>query len=680
MPVERSTDISLSGVARLARVQRPVVSMWRSRSRNSDAPFPSPISTAGPRELFDAHVVADWIAATERGNNPDVREDASAAALLDQIDDVDERTRLALAALIALSAVSDERLTSMDADEIIDLADEIDPDDDALVTELENALKHLESLAQTAADLVDTTYAHAIALSEVDRGASTPTIDFSAGTGLSTAGTALVTEVAREVIRGIPDVETEAPIIADVAGTASGFAAACAAALPESFSPVVAVGRDARADSRRTLRQLLVNGIGLADISSAASRSADRPTLRVAALSGDGDVAEALDLITDGFAELGDTERAIAYGPARILTDEGTSAAVDRRRSELIRSGQLRAIIRLPRGLIATRPRQALAMWVLAPAPASVSLSDRWTLIADASDRDLDAVTTTSIVDDIVAALGDPATLRAHAFGIGRPIRTSALAASRASLVSVRTTLGHTPEMIDRSGGGDIPARIDTVLSTLGESAAGLANTIEPTPLAPSLRAADVGTLLTEGHLHYAAGTRLDPSELNPDAGYRVIAPDQVRQGAPDGGAFVDRLTFSHQHPNARLTEPGDIVFVTGPVTAAIVDDDGLSVVAYPARVLRIDPSDPAGLVPPLVAADIRRQTSTEWKSWMLRRIVSGQRHALEDTLATIEREQRALQARLEALHSLSDLVADGVAAGRITLTPPHDLQPKGPR
>src|SRR5699024_7170127 len=105
VPSVHSAHISLSGVARLARVQRPVVSMWRSRSQHSDAPFPDPISTVGSRELFDAHVVADWLSATGRGNNPDVREDASAAALLDQLNDVDEQTSLALAALIALSAV-----------------------------------------------------------------------------------------------------------------------------------------------------------------------------------------------------------------------------------------------------------------------------------------------------------------------------------------------------------------------------------------------------------------------------------------------------------------------------------------------------------------------------------------------------------------------------------------------
>ena len=61
--------ISLADVARLARVQRPVVSMWRSRSAATDSPFPMPIERAGPQELFDAEQVVSWLELTGRGNN-----------------------------------------------------------------------------------------------------------------------------------------------------------------------------------------------------------------------------------------------------------------------------------------------------------------------------------------------------------------------------------------------------------------------------------------------------------------------------------------------------------------------------------------------------------------------------------------------------------------------------------
>lgn len=680
MALEHTGLISLTGIARLARVKRPVVSMWRTRSRDSDAPFPEPAALDGSRELFNVHNVAAWLVRTGRGNNPDAQQDAAGAALVDRLADIDVPTRDALAALIALSAIVDERITTLGADEIIDRADDADPDDDAILTEIEAAADSLEALAETASDLVDTAYSHSAALAEIE-GKGHGAGSFRSGSGLTQAGESLLLDLAHDIIHGVPSVDVEAPVIADVTGSATGFAAAFAAALPESFSPVVAVPPEERAEARRIVRQLLVNGIGLADVTPDVRTVGEsaRPTIRVVTLDDDSNTAASLSRLSERLAELDSSERALVYGPSRVLTDAGVSSDVDRWRAEQIRSGQLRAIVKLPRGLIAARPRQALAIWVLAPSPASVPLSDRWTLIADASDRELDAVTTSGIIDDVVAALGEYDTLRAHAFSVGRPVRTSALAAAPGSLVASQGAVTHAPEMIERASTREIPARIDEVLASLDEFGAEFSERVEATSLAPSLRTSDVASLLSERHLRYAAGTRLAEAELRADSGYRVITPDAVRQGSVANTPFVDRFAFSAEHPNAQLTEPGDVIFVTGSSPAAIVDDDGANVVAYPARVLRINANDPAGLVASLVAADIRRQSSSEWKTWTLRRIVGGQRHALHDTLESIEREQRALQAKLDALHSLSELVADGVAAGRITLTSP-DSQPKGTR
>lgn len=681
MLAERSAQISLSGVARLARVQRPVVSMWRSRSKNSDAPFPGPITTDGVRELFDTHAVADWLTLTGRGNNPDALDDATAIALLDGMSDLTASERDAIAALIVLGAVAESPLTSLDADEIVDLADEIDPNDDAVLSEIDAVIgARLEELAHAASAIVDADYSHQAALAEVDARSSNAPTGFGSGTGLRPDGTTFMTRLAHDIIRSVQGVDSESPVIADVTGSATGFAAAFAASLPESSSPVVSVPPSGRTDSRHTLRHLIVNGVGLADITteSAGWRTEERPVLRVATVDGAEDMGALTD-IANALADLGENERAFVYGPARFLADADVRADVNRWRAELIRSGQLRAIVKLPRGLIAENPRQSLALWVFAPVPP-VPLAQRWTLVADASDREMDAATAVNLIDDVIAALGVTSTLRAHAFAVGRLTRTSTLAASESSLVAVRGALSHTPEIIDRASTRDIPALIDQMLSSLGAFGDDVAQRVTVSGLGPSLRTAEVETLLKDGHLRYVAGTRLNPSEVQSAEGYRVIGPDQVMCGALAEAAFVDRLAFARQHPNAGLTEPGDIVFVSGPKPAAIVDEQGASVVAYPARVLRIDPDDPAGLSASLVAADICRQSSSEWRAWSFRRVVSGQREALDNTLARIDSERRELQARLDALNSLTDLVADGVAAGRITLAPPHEPQPKGTR
>lgn len=69
--------MTLSDVALLARVQRPVVSMWRKRSSGSVLPFPAAAAWDKGVELFDARDVTDWLQATGRGNNPEARKDVA---------------------------------------------------------------------------------------------------------------------------------------------------------------------------------------------------------------------------------------------------------------------------------------------------------------------------------------------------------------------------------------------------------------------------------------------------------------------------------------------------------------------------------------------------------------------------------------------------------------------------
>src|SRR5450830_110305 len=94
MPITqtRSLLLTLPDVAALARVQRPVVSMWRSRSRDSDLPFPAPAIRTGKQELFDAGAVTEWLVATGRGNNPHVSEETALFAAVEPTGAIDEPT------------------------------------------------------------------------------------------------------------------------------------------------------------------------------------------------------------------------------------------------------------------------------------------------------------------------------------------------------------------------------------------------------------------------------------------------------------------------------------------------------------------------------------------------------------------------------------------------------------
>ena len=80
----KSQLISMPEIAQLARVRRPVVSMWRSRSAGSDSPFPTVVDKQKGQEFFDVNEVGSWLARTGRGNNPEAKSDAPGHAQLPQ--------------------------------------------------------------------------------------------------------------------------------------------------------------------------------------------------------------------------------------------------------------------------------------------------------------------------------------------------------------------------------------------------------------------------------------------------------------------------------------------------------------------------------------------------------------------------------------------------------------------
>lgn len=62
--------MSLADVARAAKVERPVASMWRKRTNRAGVAFPDPVGERDGHPEFDAHEVADFLTATGLGNNP----------------------------------------------------------------------------------------------------------------------------------------------------------------------------------------------------------------------------------------------------------------------------------------------------------------------------------------------------------------------------------------------------------------------------------------------------------------------------------------------------------------------------------------------------------------------------------------------------------------------------------
>src|SRR5665647_3041893 len=195
--------ISLADVARLAKVQRPAVSMWRSRSAASDSPFPRAIDRAGAQERFDSEQVGSWLELTGRGNNPDARADVAAFASLAGISLLgDERLFSGLTAMLALKAVTGGQLAGLDAEALLDLADNADPDDALLLREVTALGEDLPALALHADSLADAAFSPAGAFERLMSDRFRRHLPGHAVVALRVEAQSLVAHVARALAAG----------------------------------------------------------------------------------------------------------------------------------------------------------------------------------------------------------------------------------------------------------------------------------------------------------------------------------------------------------------------------------------------------------------------------------------------------------------------------------------------
>jgi hypothetical protein len=178
-----------------------------------------------------------------------------------------------------------------------------------------------------------------------------------------------------------------------------------------------------------------------------------------------------------------------------------------------------------------------------------------------------------------------------------------------------------------------------------------------------------VPELIKARHLQRIQGVRLDPDLLGSE-GFIVVTSSDLDHPASIGRTRIDQLAFAAQNRNAQLTRPGDVVFRTSPTAAAWVDTEGSKVVAYPARVLRITASDPGGLVPEVIAADITGGVAGPgaWKRWMLRRVAPQTIAPLRRALAEIAGTRDELETRAARLTDYAALIVAGATSGTVTM------------
>lgn len=645
MPTSPALLLDLTGVARLAGVQRPVASMWRSRFASTPNPFPAPVADSSGRLRFEAEEVADWLVRTAHGNNPKAREDAAAAATPPGFSFSDASAVAELQALVALHAQTDD-LGQFTHAQIQKAAANVDPLDRMIRREISAHVDRGSPWLAYATRLIDAAYSPSAALALITRRhAASDRASGSAGSLVADA-TALVVDAALALVG------SETTVILDAGD------AALSSTLAARLADDVTIALPANADSRHVRRQLLVDEHWVADQADPATRSV--VVARVPSDRGE-DVTAVLRAVDEVSLSLRSADAAVVIGPARALVDR-LSPTNERARADILRSGRVRGIARLSTGLVDSAVRESLALWILGDATVGVAPARRITAVADLTGVQLTPSTRADLISDLMAGMGGGRDLRARHFRFAAFTPTASLQARSGSLVASATRR----PAAATADAGDLPALIDIAAEAVRPEIAPVAIAPDPHDVP---HAASVTELIAAGHLRRVQGTRLDLDELGSD-GLVVVTASDLDDPANVGRARIDQLEFATRHPFAQLTRRGDVIFRTSPTAAAWVDAEGSKIVAYPARVLRITPGDPGGLVPEIVAEDITGAQSGPgaWRRWMLRRVAPHTVTPLEQALAEIATARRDLEARAAQLAHYAALIVAGATSGAVTM------------
>lgn len=666
--------ISLPDIARLAGVQRPVVSVWRTRSRGTEFPFPESKRKSGTQELFSSEEIIQWLQATGRGNNPEFKEDSAAYATLAR-----ENFPL-VTALLTLQQFLGHPLAQFSPNELLDAADELDPDDECLYSEIEAAHDGLPSMVGYVDKLIDASYGALPAFESLftDR-FRTNEIALS-HTTLSEPARRLVAKCALELASpncvfheatpGGSDLIYELMQLVEESTTLQ-------IQLPSSAEdPEVS-----RLTVRRLKMQLATNESFIA--SSPSNRI--KPIINLAQFPSpsmqDDDPIAVLQAIDNLVLELGPSQSAVVIAPASVLVEATDHKEVANLRASILRMGRVRAAVLLPRGNFLFKPRTALGLWVIGPDTSDVPLAERRIMLADLSGLQLDDNVIDDLVADLAASLMELQGLRAHSFRFARWGRTSRLIASSQGLVPrnrATPLASHTAS----TSLAEHQVQFEKLLTALNES-----NDARPQlDWELQLRESDaqsvefsgfstLGELVSQGQVQVLAGTRFSKDSLHAkvEHGIRVWNSVDIQSGQPSGS--ISYFDLAQAYGRAVITEPGDIIFNSSGGPTATVDVEGSKAVSFPARILRINSPADSGLHPEVLAQDITNAELANWRQWAIRKVPPTSYEAMYRALQLINEERQQAVHRIELLDSLSGRITSALLSGGLEILVPERLR-----
>lgn len=608
--------VTMTEIARIAGVTRQAVTNWRRRP--ASAPFPSAVEAAQGIERFDLSKVLDWLDETGRGRNDEARLDAPSVAVPDDLDLTDAVVMLSLRGSVS------QDLANLTPDERVALAEELDPDDRYLLTEIQS-LADDDALAAYVDELLAASFGSADALAR------------------------LYASRAAQGNRGLAPEMIE--LLRELAGACRTHLGPDGVAVELQLDPrdhQIGEGFGATSGTveRSTLRHHALTGM--------APEGAKGPLVRVVSTVGLDD-AQTLEVAGDLAIGLDADEVAIVLGPASALCDRLSGEPYTARKSALKMGTEsygcaLAAALKLPRGLWRGAYRQCLGVWVLQGETTATGA-----VVADLSGTQIDR---TELAADVLGAL-ERTGARSYLYGRIVPYNDvwtrDAVVVPGVGARSVPSA-GLTSRAYDRL--------VEATLVTQ-EGVAGFDLAPVERGTSTVTRTRSLGELVDTGDVTLHSGSRIAAEDLDPAGSLRVISA-----GTSEDELRIDPLVAADRYSHATRTERGDVVFAHIPQPHAVVDGDGGSLVQSPSRILRV--RERAGTGPRALAAAINElATSAEWKTWSVPDVPRAQIQPLEDALGGVLDHVAELRRHEQASTSIITNLIQGVADGSVTLASP---------
>lgn len=638
--------LTMNDIADLAKVRRPVVSMWRDRFVSSSAPFPEPVSIDPLR--FDASAVAAWLSDTGHGNNPTAMLDLPAHSSVMGTLTASPRASSALLLLHELSGGAISDLTPSG------VAALLEGHDSQAVLDAGSAVAALDDRDLCAAvdEVAEAAYSGAAALKALVDRLDTQAAPWRDGC-LTEAGASLVGSVLDQLVgpsdsRLVPVGSGAVPVVRALLGARTD-------AVRYRFGRVAGQASDPSTDA--AWRAIVADGHQVTHVNDAGGLALPDPSVVLLHDPRTRDADDLFATVDDLMLSLGPADSMVVIASSGALVDPvGATRRARTLRSEAGHLAPLRYVGRLPKGMVRYGGRRRLALWALA---AHLDAQQPWTVIGDHSDAIVDPGFRDAVAADVAASLGSAGDVNAHAFRAASVVATERVASARSMVVAPRST--------PTSSGGELLARIWQLDKALADEL----------HLAAADGAPEQTVTLREasrrGLGRDIPGVRLSAGDIGrPKSGaVGVIGAPEIRGHEEVGARAIDRLVLVATAPRARFTEPGDVIYVAPGGAAALVDEAGGHVVQAPARILRCaeGASDGRRLVPAAVAADIARQPGRSRDSWRLRAVGADRAPALSAAAKRITERRKSALAELRRLAELEEALMTGLSAGSLTAT-----------